>query len=131
MQTAVDAVIEIFTWVGFGTGALLAGVALIAYLCDGTWVPVRAVVESTEHGTVVRWFDDDGGVNEAALTHEQARQVGGAEMYDVFARRGWSNRMRFTPWSPLVRAVTQLAAGLLGLGLIGIVASSVLLFARG
>ncbi|WP_314506188.1 hypothetical protein [uncultured Microbacterium sp.] len=131
MDTALDAVIEIFTWVGFGAGALLAVLALIALLLDGTWVAVRAVVEPTEHGTVVRWFDEDGGVNEAALTHEQAAQVGTAGMYDIFARRGWSNRMRFTHHSPLVRAIALLAAGLIALGVIALIASGVLLFARG
>lgn len=131
MNAAVDAVIEIFTWVGFGAGALLAGIALIAYLFDGTWVPVRAVVEPTDHGTVVRWFDEEGGVNEAALTHEQIEKVGGAGMYDIFARRGWNNRMRFTQGSPLVRAVALLAAGLIGLGVIALTVSSVLLFTRG
>jgi hypothetical protein len=131
MNAALDAVIEIFTWIGFGAGALLAGIALIAYLFDGTWVPVRAVVEPTEHGKVVRWFDEDGGVNEAPLTHEQLAVVGDAGMYDIFARRGWSNRMRLTQRSPLVRSLTLLAAGLLGLGVVALATSSILLFARG
>ena len=131
MDAAVDAVIEIFTWVGLGAGALLAGIALIAYLVDGTWVPVRAVVETTEHGKVVRWFDEEGGVNEASLNHEQIAVVGDAGMYDIFARRGWNNRMRLTQRSPLVRALALLAAGLLGLGVIALVVSSVLLFVRG
>jgi hypothetical protein len=131
MDTAIDAVIEIFTWVGFGAGALLAGVALIAYLVDGTWVPVRAVVEPTEHGPVVRWFGEDGGVNEAPLTPEQVRAVGSAGMYDVFVRRGWANSMRFTHGSPLVRAFALLAAGFLGLGVVALIVSSVLLFSRG
>lgn len=131
MGPALDAVIEIFTWIGFGAGALLAGVALVAYLLDGTWVPVRAVVEPTERGTVVRWFDEAGGVNEASLNHEQAAAVGDASMYDIFARRGWNNRMRFTQGSPLVRALALLSAGLIGLGTIALIASGVLLFARG
>jgi hypothetical protein len=131
MDAAVDAVIEIFTWVGLGAGALLAGIALVAYLFDGTWVPVRAVVETTEHGKVVRWFDEDGGVNEAPLTHEQLHVVGDAAMYNVFARRGWRNRMRLTQHSPLVRSIALLAAGLVALGVIAIVVSAVLLFARG
>ncbi len=131
MDAAVDAVVEIFTWVGLGAGALLAGIALIAYLVDGTWVPVRGVVEVTEHGKVVRWFDEEGGVNEASLSHEQIAVVGDAGMYDIFARRGWNNRMRLTQRSPLVRALALLAAGLLGLGVIALVVSSVLLFVRG
>lgn len=131
MHTPVDAVIEIFTWVGFGAGALLAGIALIAYLLDGTWVRVRAVVESTDSGTVVRWFDEAGGVNEAPLNHEQQQAVGTAGMYDIYARRGWSNRMRFTPHSPLVRSIALLAAGLVGLGVIALILSWVMLFVRG
>ncbi|MGA1828672.1 hypothetical protein [Microbacterium sp.] len=131
MSAALDAVLEIFTWIGFGAGALLAGIALIAYLFDGTWVPARAVVEPTEHGTVVRWFDEDGGVNEAPLTHEQLAVVGEAGMYDIFARRGWNNRMRLTQRSPLVRSVAVLAAGLIGLGVVALATSSILLFVRG
>lgn len=131
MQTAVDAVVEIFTWVGFGAGALLAGVALVAYLFDGTWVPVRGVIESTEHGQVVRWFDEDGGVNEAALTHEQRHIVGDAGMYDIFTRRGWNNRMRLTQHSPFVRSIALLAAGLVALGVVALIVSWVLLFLRG
>jgi hypothetical protein len=131
MQTAVDAVVEIFTWVGFGAGALLAGVALVAYLFDGTWVPVRGVIESTEHGKVVRWFDEDGGVNEAPLSHEQRHIVGDAGMYDIFTRRGWNNRMRLTQHSPFVRAIALLAAGLVALGVVALIVSWVLLFLRG
>jgi hypothetical protein len=131
MNATIDAVIEIFTWVGFGAGALLAGIALLAYLFDGTWIPARGVLESTEHGKVVRWFDEDGGVNEAPLSHEQLHAVGDAAMYDIFYRRGWRNRMRLTQHSPLVRSITLLAAGLIALGVIGLIVSSVLLFMRG
>ena len=35
MHEALDAVVEIFSWVGLGIGALLAGVALVVYLLDG------------------------------------------------------------------------------------------------
>lgn len=52
-------------------------------------------------------------------------------MYDIFVRRGWRNRMRLTRHSPLVRSVAWLAAGLIGLGIVALIASSVLLFARG
>lgn len=131
MDAAVDAVVEIFTWIGFGAGALLAGIALLAYLFDGTWLPVRGVIEPTEHGKVARWFDEEGGVNEAPLTHEQREVVGDAGMYDIFVRRGWNNRMRLTQHSPLVRSLALLAAGLIGLGVVALVVSSVLLFARG
>ena len=131
MDDAFDAVVEIFSWVGIGLGALLAGVALVIYLFDGTWLPVRAVVEESEHGRLVRWFDEDGQVNEAHLSHDQAHALAGKDMADIFYRRGALGRMRLTQRSPLVRAVVLLAMGLIGLGLVALIVSWVLLFVRG
>ncbi|WP_374975152.1 hypothetical protein ACEYYH_15100 [Microbacterium trichothecenolyticum] len=131
MSQAVDALAEIFSWIGFGVGALLAGVALIMYLFDGTWLPVRAVVENGPDGRLVRWFDEDGGVGEAHLTHEQDHHIGDADMADIFVRRGSRNRMRLTQGSPAVRAVARLAIGMLALGVVALVTSLVMLFVRG
>lgn len=131
MDSALDAVVEIFTWVGFGAGALLAGVALIAYLFDGTWLALRAVVEVTDRGRVVRWFDEEGGVNEAPLSADQDQAIGPGDWAEIFVRRGSRNRMRLTRRSPLVRSIGLLAAGLVGLGVVAIVVSAVLLFVRG
>ncbi len=128
---ALDAIIEIFSWAGFGLGALLAVIALLVFVFDGTWMPVRAVVEDAEQGRLVRWFDEDGGVNEARLTHEQEREIGPKDMADIFYRRGSQNRMRLTQGSPAVRAIALLAAGLLALGVIALAASLILLFVRG
>jgi hypothetical protein len=131
MDSAIDALVEIFTWVGFSAGALIAGVALVMYLFDGTWLPTRGVLEDTEDGRIVRWFDEDGGVNEAHLTHEQERALEGKGMADIFYRRGARGRMRLTQGSPAVRAVAYLAVGLIGLGVLAVVVSGILLFTRG
>ncbi|MFJ4038376.1 hypothetical protein ACIPVB_09835 [Microbacterium sp. NPDC090007] len=131
MSNALDALIEIFTWVGLGAGSLLTLTAVILLLADGTWLPVRAVVEHVEGGRVVRWFDADGGVNEAPLSAHDDEKIGRADMADVFYRRGTANRMRLTRSSPVVRFVSLLAAGVLGLGVVAFVVSIVLLFARG
>jgi hypothetical protein len=131
MDHAIDAVIEIFTWVGLGAGILLGILALILKLADGTWLPTRAVVEKNGDRMLVRWFDDRGGVNAAYLDHEQARAVGEHDMTDIFFRRGKPNRMRLTHGSPAIRAVALLAAGLVALGLVALIMSWVLLFARG
>ncbi len=130
-MAAIDALLEIFTWVGFGAGAALAGVALLMYLLDGTWLPVRGVVEDTDTGRVVRWFDENGDVNEAPLTDAQQQHLHGRDMADVFYRRGWRNRMRFSAGSPAVRAVALFAVGFLVLGLIALIVSWVLLFTQG
>lgn len=131
MDHAIDAVIEIFTWVGLGAGILLGLVALILKLADGTWLPARAIVEHADDRSLVRWFDEDGGVNAAQLNHEQADALAGKDMADIFYRRGTPNRMRLTDGSPAVRSVGLLAAGLLGLGIAAMVLSGILLFTRG
>ena len=131
MSNALDAVIEIFTWVGLGGGAVLAMVAVVLLLADGTWLPVRAVVEEVDGGRVVRWFDDQGGVNEAPLSAHDDAKVGSADMADIFYRRGSAHRMRLTRSSPVVRFVSLLSAGILGLGLLAFVSSIVVLFVRG
>ncbi|WP_295837061.1 hypothetical protein [uncultured Microbacterium sp.] len=131
MSNALDAVIEIFTWVGLGGGLLLAFAAVCLLLADGTWLPARAVVERVDGGRVVRWFDADGGVNEAPLSADDEVEVGRADMTDIFYRRGTPNRMRLTHHSPVVRFVSRLAAGVLGLGAVAFVVSIVVLFARG
>lgn len=131
MSNALDAVIEIFTWVGLGGGAVLAMVAVVLLLADGTWLPVRAVVEEVDGGRVVRWFDDQGGVNEAPLSAHDDAKVGSADMADIFYRRGSAHRMRLTRSSPVVRFVSLLSAGILGFGILAFVSSIVVLFVRG
>ncbi|MBT9608348.1 hypothetical protein [Microbacterium sp.] len=131
MSNVVDVVIELFTWVGLGAGTLLAIAALLLYVADGTWLPVRAVVEDLGDHRAVRWFDEDGGVNEAPLSPHDDERVGTADMTDVFYRRGSLHRMRLTRSSPLVRFVALLAAGVLGLGVVAFAVSIVLLFLRG
>jgi hypothetical protein len=131
VSNALDAVIEIFTWVGLGGGAVLAMVAVVLLLADGTWLPVRAVVEEVDGGRVVRWFDDQGGVNEAPLSAHDDAKVGSADMADIFYRRGSAHRMRLTRSSPVVRFVSLLSAGILGFGILAFVSSIVVLFVRG
>lgn len=131
MTNAVEAVVEIFTWVGFGIGALFAGIALLAYLIDGTWAPARAVVERIDGHIVLRWFDGDGGVNQATLHPMHAHEVGERDMVDIWIRVGAPNRMRMQRRSPAVRTFTTLAGVLLGVGLAAMIVSWILLFARG
>lgn len=131
MPHALDAIAEIFTWVGFGIGALAAGLALVAYLVDGTWLPVRAVVERLEDRTVVRWFDTEGGVNEATLSEADLHEIGTKGMVDVWARLGTPDRMRLQRRSAVVRALVLVAGVFVGVGVVAVIGSLILLFARG
>ncbi|MET0735714.1 MAG: hypothetical protein ABWY55_08740 [Microbacterium sp.] len=127
---AIDAVLEIFTWVGFGLGVLVAVVAVIARLADGTWIPAQAVIADDPHGRIARWFGTEGEVGQARLTHEQEHRLEGRETADVFVRLGRSDRMRLTEGSPAVRLLVWLAVGFLALGALAALGSLILLFVR-
>lgn len=131
MGNALEAVVEIFSWVGLGVGAGVVVLALIALLADGTWAPARGVVERLGDRTVVRWFDADGGVNEATLSAAQVHEVGAKDMIDIYARVGHVGRMRLHRRSPLVRALLLLAGVFLGVGATALAVSLVLLFTAG
>jgi hypothetical protein len=125
-----DALLTIFTWVGFGIGAALAGLALVLYALDGTWVAERAAVERTDRGLVARWFGERA-VGEAPLSEADHAALGGGDAVDVFVRVDSTDRMRRTRRSPAVRAVLGFALGFLGLGLVAFVLSWVILLAGG
>ena len=124
----LDAVIEIFTWIGFG-GALIVGlIAVILWVGDGTWLPADALVDHEESGTFVRWFDADGDANSVRVGDAEAAELKGADRAQVWYRYGWRDRMRLTRRPPGFHAVVWAAAALLGLGLVALVVSWVLLF---
>lgn len=131
MANAIEAIVEILSWVCLGAGVLVAGLTVIAYLVDGTWVPVRGFIEHEADGLVVRWIDEDDAVNEAPLSAAEWRELGEKDTVDVFARRGWRNRMRVGRRSPAVHALALLAAILLGVGVVCLVVSGILLFLQG
>ncbi|MCR2791818.1 hypothetical protein NQ156_01930 [Microbacterium sp. zg.Y625] len=130
MDVALDAILEIFSWVGLGAGLLVALIAVVLWAIDGSWLPAKGVVEHEEDGVVVRWFDHDGGVGAAAAGHTDAERLAGHPTADIWYRVGGRDRFRLTKHSPAVRATAWLAAGLAGLGVVAFVASWILLFAR-
>ncbi|MET0295890.1 MAG: hypothetical protein ABW024_00705 [Microbacterium sp.] len=127
---AIDAILEIFTWVGLGGALFFAVIAVIARLADGVWVPAQVVIADDPQGRIARWFGHEGRVGAARLTHEQEHALSGRETADVFVRLGRDDRMRLTKGSPFVRLVTWLAVGFLALGVLAAAGSLILLFVR-
>ncbi|MET0812910.1 MAG: hypothetical protein ABWY03_07630 [Microbacterium sp.] len=125
---AIDAIFEIFTWVGLGAGAFVAIIAVIAKLVDGTWVPAQAVIADDPEGRIARWFGHEGRVGSTRLTHEQEKELAGRETADVFVRLGRDDRMRLTKRSPFVRLLTWLAIGLGAVGVLAAAGSVLMLF---
>lgn len=131
MTTAVDLVLEVFTWVGFGGAAAAALACVIAWAADGTWLPADAIVDREGDDTVVRWLDDDGDVNRAVASHAEAQALAGQEGVRLWYRLGWAGRMRLTRRSPALTRLLWAGAGLLALGILSLAAGVVLYFAGG
>ena len=119
MDHAIDALIEIFTWVGFGAFLLLAIAVLIAWAADGTWLPAEAIIDRDGGDPVVRWFDADAVV------------IGDADAAFIWYRHGWQGRVRLQRRPAGLRTLTWSAAGMLALGVVSLVAGWVLYFVRG
>lgn len=127
---ALDALLEAFTWVGFGVGILILLAALFARLIDGRWVPTHVLIEDGSGGRVAHWFAA-GGVGAAPLTSDQEKALAGRDEADVFTREGVHDRIRLRKGSSAVRAFTTLALALIALGAAAGVGSLVQLFVRG
>lgn len=127
---SLDAVIEIFTWLGFGGALLLGLVAVVMWVGDGTWLPVEALVDHEDDGTFVRWYDADGDANSALAGDADAAALAGRDRASVWYRYGWRDRMRLTRRPPGLVAVAWASAGMLGLGVVALISSWVLLFVR-
>ncbi len=67
MDIALDAVLELFTWTGFGGAVILGIVLVVLWAVDGTWL-AEAIVDRDGDEVVVRWFDGDGDANSARPT---------------------------------------------------------------
>lgn len=131
MEHVIDVLLEVFTWVGFGAGALLAVAAVIVWALDGTWLSADAIVDREDGDTVVRWFDADGDANSAVATPVDAVILEGRDTASIWYRHGWRGRMRLTRRASGLRTLALSAGGMLALGILCLVAGWVLYFARG
>ena len=130
----ISNVAEVFSIGGLTVGIVLLLAALLAALLDLGWVATRAAVEHDEHGPLVRWFGDDGRVYAHGLTGAQFAQIsrlagGSADWATIYVRRGKAGRMRLERSSAAVRTLRLLGGIVTGVGLVGLVASIVVMFA--
>lgn len=128
MANALDAILEILTWVGFGAAVAFGIAAVIVWAADGSWLPAEAYLD--DDGATARWIDGDGEVNAAPLApHDLASWKG--DRAQIWYRHGWHDRMRMTPRPPVLKLLWGLAAGGLGVGVLATIGSIIALFARG
>ncbi|MFV0375104.1 hypothetical protein [Microbacterium sp.] len=128
MDTALDAILELFTWLGV-CGAVLCGVcAVVLWVADGTWLPADAVVDHEPDGTWVRWFDLHGEANNAQVSGEDAGRLSGRDTATVWYRYGQRHRVRFTRRAPGVRIAAWATLVCAVMGALAFAGSTVLLF---
>lgn len=130
MAHVIDVLLEVFTWIGLGGGLLLAVVAVALWAADGTWLAAEAIVDREGDETVVRWFDADGDANRAVATTAEAAVLEGLDAASIWYRHGWQGRMRLTRRAPALRALALSAGGMVALGILCLVASWIVYFAR-
>lgn len=129
MTTAIDILLEVFTWIGFGACVVLLIAFVVLWAADGTWLPVEAIVDRDGDAPVARWIDADGDVNSAVLSAADAAVLAGADTARIWYRHGWRDRMRLTHRPPGLRALLLAAVGMLGLGIVCLVGGWVRYFA--
>jgi hypothetical protein len=130
MSPAVDILLEVFTWIGFGGAVALAVVIVIMWAADGSWLPADAIVDREGDETIVRWIDADGDANRAVAGAADAAVLADADAADIWYRHGWQGRMRLTRRPPGLRTVALSAGGMLVLGVVCLVIGWVLYFTR-
>ena len=128
MTQALDAILEIFSWVGFGAAVVFGIAALVVWASDGSWLPADAYLD--EDGRTLRWLDDAGEVNAAELSAHDRDHLGGGGTARIWYRHGWRDRMRFTRRPPVLRLLVGLAVGGGALGVVTVLASVIVFFLR-
>ena len=131
MDTALDAVLEAFTWIGLGGALALAVVAVGLWAADGSWLAAEAIVDRDGAEPCVRWFDADGDANVAVLSARDDATLAGKDAATIWYRLGWHGRMRLTRRNPGLVRLWWATAGLLSLGVVSAVSAIVLLVVRG
>ncbi|GAB2709568.1 hypothetical protein BKA24_002599 [Microbacterium marinum] len=129
MTNALDAILEIFSWVGFGAAFAFGIAAVVVWAADGSWLPAEAYLD--DDGLTARWIDADGEVNSAPLTADDVAGLAGADRAQIWYRHGWRDRMRTSPRPPILRLLWGLSLGGFVVGAVAVIGSFVALFLRG
>jgi hypothetical protein len=131
MYTGIGLILELFTWVGFGIGALLLVGYLIARAARAAWVETDAVVVAEGSELRLRWLSDDRELFERLVEPDERALIGDKDHCEI-------RYSRFSPWksrlkadSRAVRALGILTIVFVGIGVVASVASIVVLFLGG
>ena len=131
MYAGIGLILELFTWVGFGIGALLLVGYLIARAARAAWVETDAVVVAEGSELRLRWLSDDRELFDRLVEPEERVLIGEKDHCEI-------RYSRFSPWKSrlkadnrAVRALGILTVVFVGIGVVASVASIVVLFLGG
>ncbi|RLK47452.1 hypothetical protein [Microbacterium telephonicum] len=130
MDHALDAVLEIFSWIGFAGAALFGVVWLIVWAADGSWAQAEAIVDRDGAEPVVRWFGADGA-HVAPLTPSDAATLADADDATIWFRLGRPGLVRLERRPAVLRLLAWASVAFAVLGVLTVVGSVVVLFVRG
>jgi len=117
---------ELFTWIGFGVGAIFAVLWFVSWSMRALWNETDAVVITQGTTARLRWIDDSGSVQERDLEAWELEDLDGADHCRVL-QRGERARLAGAPHPGHTFGVVAIV--FLGLGVAAIVISAVLLAA--
>ncbi|WP_197479007.1 DUF3592 domain-containing protein [Plantibacter sp. H53] len=127
-------VLEVFTWIGFGSAVVVLIVMLIARAADGSWVETHGViVDLTDdadggQGREVRWMTESAELYSRPVTDAEIDALRDPEEPNVFYARREPSRARFRRTADHTRALRLLFGVTFGIGVVCSIASIVLLF---
>lgn len=77
---------ELFTWIGFGVGAIFAVLWFVSWSLRPLWTETDAVVVGEDAAARLRWIDDSGSVQERDLETWELEDLDGADHCRVLQR---------------------------------------------
>jgi len=127
-------VLEVFTWIGFGSAVVVLIVMLIARAADGSWVETHGVIVDLPddadggQGREVRWMTESAELYSRPVTDAEIDALRDPEEPNVFYARREPSRARFRRTADHTRALRLLFGVTFGIGVVCSIASIVLLF---
>ncbi len=131
MYSGIGTIAELFTWVGFGVGALLLVGYLLARAARAGWVATDAVVVADGVERRLRWLSDDRELFERLVEPEERALIGDKDHCEIWYSRFSPWKSRLTADHRAVRALGILTIVFAALGVLASVGSIVLLFLEG
>lgn len=123
--------LETFTWIGLGIGAVSFVILVMVRAVDGPWIPTSAVLVPGTDPLEARWMTLEGTLHSRILDPHEGEELGMDDAATVYYCRRDPYRMRFSRkgHSERILGILALLFGVLGVACF--VGALVFAFAQG